>query len=239
MKMLARLVLILMGLGVLMLISNAEYAVIALKPAVDFNTLSASQFQPGMHLEGEVGVLLDTFAEEESWRETKGGDAYGRHTSNLYYIMPVGEEEYIGLEVPSRHFETADQINNETLDYLTGLSDSLGDTLLPIAGTVVEMQPELLEYFQDWFVETEFLGTTSQSQLDPYQLPYVIRLCSFTGSCIQTVIGAALVLGGAAYFVIQFRQRKASAVHPGQPDGQVTIPSRAEEQNAGTFPDGQ
>ncbi len=99
-------------------------------------------------------------------------DYFGTDDEGYYYIIPYGEDQYIGMYVENSLHEKADVIAEETYDYLVGDRDTI-DAYIQTRGTVYRMDEVCYEYFQDWFVETEYLGGNSLELIDKYTVDYL------------------------------------------------------------------
>lgn len=99
------------------------------------------------------------FYEYENGRE--------RITAN-YYIIPIGDEEYCAM-VLTKDFSTAEQIYNETYDYLYGNIDKL-TTSLAVKGTFEKMDETIQLTYLDFFKESGF----TQEEIERIALPYVL-----------------------------------------------------------------
>ena len=115
--------LVLLVIGVVLLWFSGKDFLTSLKAPVDLNEagFTADQVEEGMHVKTDIYAALDTFASEETWTENKDGSSTPKETAHQYYIIPVGEMEYMALEIGSSgsQFSTMSAIMDETYAYLT------------------------------------------------------------------------------------------------------------------------
>ena len=167
--------LVLLVIGVVLLWFSGKDFLTSLKAPVDLNEagFTADQVEEGMHVKTDIYAALDTFASEETWTENKDGSSTPKETAHQYYIIPVGEMEYMALEIGSSgsQFSTMSAIMDETYAYLTDAAADLGTTILPVEGTVEKLEGELDQYFGEWFTDTMFFGEEDPS---PYLVHYMI-----------------------------------------------------------------
>jgi hypothetical protein len=157
----------------------------------DLYSLSANEL-PDEYITGDINVIIDIFA--EYYVENDDGT---EDVTDSYYIIPVGEEEYIALEIKEENFEIANQIYNETYDYLMGYREDLS-TYMTIEGSINEMSDEIYEYYEDWFYESGILDNPTPEEIDRFALPYVIQI-DYVGGFESTTVylmiaGMGLVL---------------------------------------------
>ena len=60
-------------IGIMALFMVLPEFFISLKKPVDFNMLTDAEIKSGLHVEGDVYLILDTFATEETYTENKDG----------------------------------------------------------------------------------------------------------------------------------------------------------------------
>lgn len=197
--------------GVLLYFSAADYFT-SLKKPVDFTEASVEEIKPGIRAEGEAYAILDYFAEEETWTEKKDGTKTAKKKAHRYYIIPVGDEEYMAMEAPSSDFTLCEAIVDETQDYILGDGTTLGSQTYPFVGTVIGLDDELMGYFRDWFVETEFFGTANETEITPYLLPYMLVKRSFLNITILFYAGVAVILADVIYLILFLAKRNKDKV---------------------------
>ena len=199
--------LVLLVIGVVLLWFSGKDFLTSLKAPVDLNEagFTADQVEEGMHVKTDIYAALDTFASEETWTENKDGSSTPKETAHQYYIIPVGEMEYMALEIGSSgsQFSTMSAIMDETYAYLTDAAADLGTTILPVEGTVEKLEGELDQYFGEWFTDTMFFGEEDPS---PYLVHYMISPRDFFAVRVMAVAGMAAAALGILLLVLSFRR---------------------------------
>lgn len=111
-------------------------------------------------------------------------------TVSKEYIIPIGENEFMGLYLPSGHLTKAEALMKSSQSYLDGLTDSLDEEkIFTITGTIQPMDDESLKYFHESVGYDEM--TDEEKALF---LPYYLR----QGYLGRTPEGATYVLTVAA-----------------------------------------
>lgn len=206
-----RLLAILLIFGGGLVVMSGKDFITSLKKPVDLYDLTASEVKAGMHIKTDINAALDTFASEETWTENKDGSRTPKKTSNQYYVMPVGEMEYMALEVPSSDFATLDTIMDNTYAWYMDEADDFGDVTYPFEGTIEKLDGELDQYFGEWFTDTGFMGTEDP---EPYLVHYMLVRRSFTSVQVMFGIGVLLLLVAALSVVRCIRKSKQAPVEP-------------------------
>lgn len=139
---------------------------IYLEGTVDLYSLSASEL-PDAYVEADINFLVGYFAEKtvtEDKRTVK---------SSRFYIVPVGEYEFIGLEVDSKDTFLANRIMDASWDYIMAESDT--DVPLTefihVKGTIRKMNKKITGYYEDWFINEGF----TDEEIEQYCLKYVLE----------------------------------------------------------------
>jgi hypothetical protein len=139
------------------------------KGPTDLYSLSMDEL-PGSYVEGDINALIDVFA--EYYVKNDNG---AENTTDNYYIVPIGEQEYFALKVNESDFDIATQIYDETYEYLTGTRDEL-TTTMHIKGTFSKMSDEVYDYYMDWFQESGYVDESSYDNIENIALPYVLEV---------------------------------------------------------------
>ena len=195
-------------IGIMALFMVLPEFFISLKKPVDFNMLTDAEIKSGLHVEGDVYLILDTFATEETYTKNSDGSRTPSKVSGYYYIIPVGEESYIGIEGSVDNRSAFKAIDDSTWAWLT---DAAGD-LDPNAyyhyeGYIEEMDEELYQYFVEWFQDMEWFETTDAAQITPYALPLMIRPMS-PGLMPLLIIGFAMIALNVLFVVLHMNYKK-------------------------------
>ena len=133
-----------------------------------------------------VGLYAEYYEEYDDGTET---------TTANYYVIPVGEYEFIGLHVSEEDFAKADQIYNETMDYLLGNTVDMYSSL-NITGTINPMESELHDFYVEWFKSYGYTDEEINQVALPYvlQVGYIGQFDSFSTYGLLAVCAVALLL---------------------------------------------
>lgn len=118
---------------------------------------------PGAYVECDIGFIFDSFAEKAVTKNNS------RIRSSRYYIIPIGDYEFMGISVNSTDVSLADKILKETYSWIEEGKPITHS--LHIKGTVKEMNYKVAGYYEDWFIEAGF----TDEEIDQYALKYVIE----------------------------------------------------------------
>lgn len=138
-----RLVLILAVLGGFLVYQSASDFISSFQTPVGVWDLTADSLKPGQRVSGNIDTLLDAFSEEITTRTDRSGSSSSQTAK--YYVLPVGEKEYIALRGAKKDTQILDQIVDETYEYL--ISGTVGDTVLAADGVLVKMDSDVEQYF--------------------------------------------------------------------------------------------
>lgn len=149
----------------------------------DLDELTADQIHDSMYVEATVWGIYDWYA-----NTTENSNGIMKKVSQEY-IIPVGEEEYMGMLVKSEYFDRCDALLEESWQYLDGeISEITGQ--FRVKGTILSMDDESWKYFR------EVLGYDDWSPADKeLALPYYLVVDQFGDSdSVGLVICVALGL---------------------------------------------
>lgn len=135
----------------------------------DLESLSMEEV-PNSYVNTDVYAILSNFAE---YYQTS--DDGTETVTDQYYIIPVGEEEFIGLEIDAEDNTRAQQIYDETYEYLNGTRNEL-TTTLAVTGTINKMDDEIYDYYKEWFETSGYLENPTQEEIDNIALPYILQV---------------------------------------------------------------
>ena len=117
-------------------------------------------------------------------------------SSNNFITEEVIERYYIfaydGQTVIAIKFDEKDLENAELLYSDTATSEQMR-SILPLYGTIEEMDSQELEYYYNWFEDYEYFGTLGRSELSQYALPYVLVVNEVGIAHKGIVVGALAV----------------------------------------------
>lgn len=156
------------ALLIILFVAGQSFLKLAKGPQ-DLYQLTVDQL-PNSYVEGDINVILGAYAEYY----VENDDGTEEVTDN-YYIIPVGEEEFVGLAVNKEDFSTADQIYNETYDYMMGYRDDLS-TSMKVTGTINKMEDDVYEFYEEWFMTSGILENPTKEEFERVALPYVLEI---------------------------------------------------------------
>ena len=199
-------------IGVMALFMTLPEFLVSLKKPVDFNELVEADIKAGIHVEGEVYAILDTFATEETWTENSNGSRTPAKTSGYFYIIPIGDESYIGLQGNGDNRAALKAIDAATWDYLTGVTESIEGETYWFEGRIDKMDEELFGYFTEWFEEMEYFGTGAEgdAMIDQYALPLMLKPMS-PGMMPLIIVGFAMLALNVLFVVLHMNYKKKAA----------------------------
>ncbi len=138
------------------------------------------------YVETDIYFVMDCFAEYV----TTNSRTNVERTQWLYYIIPVGDAEYMAVRVNAEVGDILDDICDETWNYLSGYAD-MPYTTYHMTGKITRMSDEELTYYYDWFEEAGF----TQSEIDAYVLPFMIQ---------NNMVGGAVFSAGVPEAIVPF-----------------------------------
>ena len=147
------------------------------------------------YVETDIYFVMDCFAEYV----TKSSQTNIERTQWLYYIIPVGDEEYMAVRVNPAVGDILDDICDETWDYLSGYANGTYTTY-HMTGKITRMSGEELTHYYNWFEEAGF----TQAEIDQYALPYMIQNNMVGGAVFSAGVPEAIVpfaIVGLLFFV--------------------------------------
>lgn len=156
-----------------------------IKGPQDFSSLSLEEL-PDAYVNGDINVIIDVFA--EYYEENDDGT---EEITKNYYVIPFGEDKYIGLNVSKGDFPLANLICDETYEYLMGTRDDL-TSKIQVTGTVNKMNEETYGYYLDWFEKSQFLENSTTEAIEAAALPYMLQV-DYIGTLDSALIYTLLV----------------------------------------------
>lgn len=103
--------------------------------------------------------------------------AYAGDDEGTYYIIPVGEDKFMGLYLDNRYEDRAVEIINDTVDYLNGDRETVSNKRLYTGGVTYAMSSDEARYFHEWFTDSGFL---TRSELSSYVIDYTYAVVPFS-----------------------------------------------------------
>jgi hypothetical protein len=111
----------------------------------------SSSYEEGEWFTCDNNILFDYFASDDSGR---------------YYLTNTNDGEYFGFYVRNKDIDKAEQICDETYDYLDGKRDDLSDVYLSGKGYMVEMSTSEQRYLRDYIEASGY-------EVEDYNLIYL------------------------------------------------------------------
>ena len=141
--------LILAALGIFLLVMSVQDTLTSFREARSFEDVMVgdADIAVGDHVEGQVPMLLDSFAIEQTWTENRSNNSVTpKKTSRHFYVMPCGDR-LAGLSVGSKSASAADDLVDQTYGYFNGGAEPTAELVLDCR--VAEMGEELAEMFRN------------------------------------------------------------------------------------------
>lgn len=146
----------------------------------DLDSLSIDEL-PGSYVKGDINIIIDDFA--GYYVENDNGT---EEITDNFYIVPIGEEEYIALKVSKEDFDIANQICDETYEYMLGNRDDLSTTMT-VTATINKLKDDAYEYYVDWFKTSGYLENPTMEEIERIALPYMIQV-DYVGKIENTAL---------------------------------------------------
>lgn len=132
----------------------------------DIYDLDISELE-GKYVTADIYFIYDYYAYTT---ETSKSNPRPRTTSREY-IIPIGENEYMGLYLPSKSLTKANTLMKSSQDILDGKAENINEEeIFTITGTILPMEKESLEFYR------EAVGYDEMDEADKALfLPYYLR----------------------------------------------------------------
>lgn len=185
---------IVLAIGVALALMSFDGIFDLIKGPKTLDDIPASDIK-SQYVESDVYVVMDCFAEYV----TKNTKTNVETTDWLYYVIPVGEEEYMAVRVKPKVGRVLDDICDDTWSYLGGELTELTN-YETVTGKIRKMKDKELDHYYDWFTEAGF----SQAEIDQYALPYVIQDGMVGGAVFSAGVPSSQIFFAAAamFFLI-------------------------------------
>lgn len=196
---LSRLAGVILVFGAILVWMSVSDAINASKTPVDYSTVKESEIEKGMIIEGDLSLNYGAF--EESYTTTYGVKS---GTSKYTYMIPVGDNKYIGLKNDSTSMqEQLENQANKTFSYLLGQSTSEPETI-HFKGRVKKMDGETKGFLQDYMMDAVSVLDMgfSESEVDAHILDYYIECENYDNWGATLMVGIVLLLIGGAIILV-------------------------------------
>lgn len=173
--------------GIILLGAGIYTMVMVSKTPYDLNALNDDEFKSGMIVEGDITFNLGAYEESVT---TRNG-IQQKSSAIWYYIVPVGDESYIGVAVKANERGAEfDKQTDQTYAWLNEETDEYPITL-HVKGKLAKMDSQDKALYKEAFKQLGY----SDSEFEAYGIPLYIGTNDFAG-------WLPLVLGGAALFAV-------------------------------------
>lgn len=192
MKLFTRFKILLAMVGVVLIFMGGQDLYYGSKTPANYNDMLEADFQKGMIVEGDLYANYGAF--EENYTTTNGVKT---GSSQYNYMIPVGEEQYMGLLNDTSSLEALlDEQMEATYAYIWGESASEPKPV-HFKGRVMAMDSETRGYLKSYMIDIGF--TTAEA--DQLILPYYIKCENYSGGPVTVAIGLVmLIIAGIIVF---------------------------------------
>lgn len=188
-----RFLVLLFIVGVVLTYMGATDLIRGNKTPVDYSTMTASDVKKGVIVEGDVYANLGAFMESYT---TRNGVKTG--SSQYTYLIPVGEEEYMGLLNNTSTMETQLEAQADaTFNYLMGKTSNEPESI-HFKGRILGLDSESKGYMKSYMMD---LGYT-ENEISTYALSYYIKCENYDAGPVELGIGIVCIAIGAAIVLL-------------------------------------
>ncbi len=128
----------------------------------DINKLAIGDIEEEKIVRGKLYAILGCYAEDEE---------------GAYYVIPVGEEEYMGVYLNKRYEDQAWKMIEETVDYINGDREEMSADRISTRGMIYRMDATERQYFHEWFTDTNFM---TEAEVASYAVDYTYAVIPFS-----------------------------------------------------------
>lgn len=153
----------------------------------NYNEMSATAVTQNKLVEGNIVYVMDCIQEETLSRFGRSGGI----TLSRIYLIPVGEEQFMGIRVDGTQCSKMDQMVENTWDYINGNVTQLENSL-KAKGKIKAFEQAEMRYAYDYMKAA--LGVDTDAECDPYLVPYYMD-CRYYGKAYIPFLIAVILLG--------------------------------------------
>lgn len=190
---------------ILLIIVNARDVFNSFMTPKDLYELPLENVTKNAYVYADIDAALDYFMYEEVSR-MKYGVEMSSHVSSYYYIIPIGEYQYMAVEVDASDASTMNRICDETYNYLIGEENKLGLFRYRATGSLRDMKDDEIQFMVEWFQSTEYFGTTDKNEIMEYIYPIMLKKDNSTVAKVMLVVG--LILGFVGLLMVNHCRKK-------------------------------
>lgn len=179
--------------GGFLLVNGGPGAIKFLFGGTDIYSIPVDELE-GKYVSAEITYIMDSYAytQKRSSGRTK--------TTAKEYIIPIGSKEYMGIELPAKYLDQADDLMKATNDYIINENPFSGESFV-VKGTIKRMSSQSEKYFHE-VVGYEDLDEESKQIMLPLVLEEgqigdksVIEITLYTvGGLLVTALGAFFLI---------------------------------------------
>jgi len=137
------------------------------------NEVADNEIAPG-RAELDLNFIVDSYASYES----------NGSITKKYYLIPIGEESYMGIEAPKKYFDDFDSLMTICQEYMMGNRDSVEGNI-HVTGTIAEMSGQELKYYKEYYNELGWGG-------EEIFLPYSLKLDHYGSVTMVEIVVAGI-----------------------------------------------
>lgn len=182
------------AIGIVLLFLEGNEIKMLVSPKADLSALKGDEIGP-MRVEATIDFVLDYYA-------YSGPDYSASSATEKEYIIPVGEEEYMGVVLSGADMDKADANMEATWDYMDG-DDSAYDRiqLFTVSGVIAPMEGDSKRFYNEWVDSLEWTDEEKEVFL-PYALtPGLLGGDDTFQFVIITVFAAAAIILGISMLI--------------------------------------
>lgn len=188
-------------IGIVIIFMFFNEFISSFSPIISFeDILDGVNVKSGSHIEGNVVLSFSPFASETTETKSKIGTIISTEDSGNYYVIPMGDNNFLGLKTNQEHVLDMNKLVDETYAFIDGGDEPT--TKVFIEGMVKPMDEDLIKYFREYMIASDF----TEAEIDAMGTPMYIDYTSFNGVRISFIGGIALVILGAVLIFMKYRK---------------------------------
>lgn len=184
--------LVLLTSGIFLIIYDARPFICSFQKDVNLNNCQSDQINETFRYSGDIGMIVDSFAVKSEYVNSQSGGRYFFQDLLCYYVIPIDDNKFIGLQISKYSSQDYEKIMEETQNYLAGKSDKLDTIPIHFQGVATKMTDDLYDLFCQWF-ENATSGNTYNLNPSECLVPYCLSIDNFTGSRVLFLSGILIV----------------------------------------------
>lgn len=180
--------------GAFLLVNGGPGAIKFLLGGTDIYSIPVDELE-GKYVNAELMYIMDSYAytQKRSSGRTK--------TTAREYIIPVGTKEYMGVELPAKYLDQANDLMKATNDFIINENTFTGESFV-VKGTIKQMSSQSKKYFYEVVGYNELDAETQK-----IMLPLVLEEGQIGDKSVVEVwlytIGGFIVTALGAFFLVR------------------------------------